>query len=126
MLTETDFREYLAAFNRNDFDAFGRRYAPAVEFKGRAAQLTGREEVIGFYRKVKSRVRETLTLHGIVVGPQDIVADVETELYALEDWPDFPTGPLGRGETRRSQNFIWYDLAGDQFRRIRAAHHRRL
>ncbi len=75
---------------------------------------------------MKSRVRETLTLHGIVVGPHAIVADVETELYALADWPDFPTGPLGRGETRRSQNFIWYDVAEDRFTRIRSAHHRRL
>jgi ketosteroid isomerase-like protein len=126
MLTEADFRAYLAAFNRSDYDAFGRLYAAEVEFVGRAAQLRGREEVVRFYRHVKSRIRETLTLHGIVVGPREIVADVETELHALEDWPDFPTGPLNRGETRRSQNFIWYDVAGDQFTRIRAAHHRRL
>jgi ketosteroid isomerase-like protein len=126
VLTEADFRAYLAAFNRSDFDTLGAFYAAEVEFVGRAAQLRGREAVIRFYREVKSRVRETLTLHGIVIGPRAIVADVETELYALADWPDFPTGPLVRGETRRSQNFIWYDVAEDRFRRIRSAHHRRL
>lgn len=126
MLTESDFRAYLAAFNRGDFDALGSFYAAEVEFAGRAARLRGREAVVRFYRDVKSRVRETLTLHGIVVGPRAIVADVETELCALADWPDFPTGPLSRGETRRSQNFIWYDVAEDRFTRIRSAHHRRL
>lgn len=126
VVTEADFRSYLAAFNRSDFDAFGRFYAPDTEFVGRAAQLEGRDEVVRFYRDVKSRVRETLTLHGLVVGPQAIVADLETELHALADWPDFPTGPLRRDETRRSQNFIWYDIAEDRFTRIRSAHHRQL
>ena len=126
VLTESDFRAYLAAFNRSDFDRLGGFYAAEVEFAGRAARLRGREAVVRFYRDVKSRVRETLTLHGIVVGPRAIVADVETELCALADWPDFPTGPLARGETRRSQNFIWYDVAEDRFTRIRSAHHRRL
>ncbi len=123
-MTEADFRSYLAGFNRSDFDAFGRFYAPDVEFSGRAAQLKGRDDVIRFYRDVRSRVRETLTLHGIVVGAQAIVADLETQLHALADWPDFPTGPLSRGETRRSQNFVWYDVAHDRFARIRSAHYR--
>jgi SnoaL-like protein len=126
VLTEADFRSYLAAFNRNDFAAFGHFYAPDVEFAGRAAQLRGAAEVVRFYREVKSRVRETVTLHGVVTGPRAIVADLETELYALSDWPDFPTGPLSRGQTRRSQNFVWYDIVDDRFTRIRSAHHRRL
>ena len=126
VLTEADFRSYLAGFNRSDFDAFGDFYAPDVEFSGRAAQLRGRDDVVRFYRDVKSRVRETLTLHGIVIGAQAIVADLETELHALADWPDFPTGPLSRGETRRSQNFVWYDVAHDRFARIRSAHYRGL
>jgi ketosteroid isomerase-like protein len=126
VLTEAGFRAYIDGFNRSDFAAFGRFYAPNVEFFGRAAQLKGRDAVVQFYRDVKSRVRETLTLHGLLVGPQAIVADVETELEALADWPDFPTGPLRRGEIRRSENFIWYDIAGDQFTRIRSAHYRGL
>jgi ketosteroid isomerase-like protein len=126
LLTDAQFRSYLAAFNRSDFDGFGRFYAPEVEFFGRAAHLRGRDEVVRFYRDVKSRVRETVTLHGIIVTPRAIVADLATELHALEDWPDFPTGPLALGETRRSQNFIWYDVAEDRFTRIRSAHHRRL
>ena len=126
VLTEADFRSYVDAFNRGDFEAFGRFYAPEVEFFGRAARLTGRDAVIRFYREVKSRLRETLIVHGIVVGAQAIVADVETELEALTDWPDFPTGPLRRGETRRSENFIWYDVTDERFTRIRSAHHRRL
>jgi len=125
-LTETDFRAYVAAFNRSDYAAFSRLYSANVEFKGRAAELRGREQIVEFYRGVKARLRETLTVHAVVAGEKAIVADVETELQALEDWPDFPTGPFKRGETRRSQNFIWYDVADGQFTRIRSAHYRYL
>ncbi len=125
-LSSYDFYEYIDAFNRNDFAGFGRFYAHNVEFNGRAAQCRGRNEVVGFYRKVKERIREKLILHALVIGENSIVADIETELHALEDWPDFPTGALSRGQTRRSQNFIWYDVAAGKFTRIRAAHYRRI
>src|SRR5262245_16088024 len=110
-LGASEFYAYLDAFNRNKFSELGRFYAHNVEFNGRAAQCRGRNEVVSFYRMVKTRIRETLTLHALVIGENAIAADIETELHPLEDWPDFPTGPLKRGEPRRSQNFIWYDVA---------------
>jgi ketosteroid isomerase-like protein len=122
---EQAFRDYIAAFNRNDFDELGRYYAQDVEFEGRAATLHGREELLRFYRGVKSRIRETIAIQDIVAGERALVADLITELHPLEDWPDFPTGPLRKGETRCSQNFVWYDLADGRFVRIRAANYRR-
>jgi hypothetical protein len=120
------FLDYIAAFNRNEFDGLARFYADDIVFEGRAASLRGRDELLGFYRGVKSRLRETIAVQDIVVGERTLVADLITELYPLEDWLDFPTGPLRRGETRRSQNFIWYDIEGGRFKRIRAAHYRRV
>lgn len=125
-LTETDFREYIAAFNRNDFEGFGRYYAEDVIFEGRAGKFSKRADVLSFYRTVKSRMRETITIHDVVLGEQDIAADLETELHALVDWPDFPTGPIRAGQTIRSQNFIWYDVRDRKFVRIRSAHYRAL
>jgi ketosteroid isomerase-like protein len=125
LLDESDFRDYIDAFNRSDFPAYSRYYATDVEFAGRAAQLKGRDAVIQFYRQVHARMRETLQIQQIVQGGRTLVADMVTELEALEDWPDFPTGAIKRGEIRRSQNFIWYDLSGKEFTRIRAAHYRR-
>jgi len=125
VLSEADYREYIAAFNRSDFDAFSRFYAANVEFQGRAGRFEGREAVVGFYRGVHARLRETLEIQQLVMGDQELVADVVTQLEALEDWPDFPTGPLFKGDVLRSQNFIWYELSGREFARVRAAHYRR-
>ena len=117
------FRTYLDAFNRSDFDGFSRYYLPDIDFRGRGGTFAGRDAVLAFYRGVKSKMRETLTLRGLVVGKRQWVADVVTELYAQEDWPDFPTGAMKKGETRRSENFIWYELDGDKFKRVRSGRH---
>jgi ketosteroid isomerase-like protein len=124
VVTEADFRAYIAAFNRSDFDGFSRFYADDIHFSGRAAQLRGRDAIVSFYRAVRARLNETIKIHAVVMDGRNIVADIETELHALEDWPDFPTGAFVRGETRRSQNFIWYDVEGGRFSRIRSAHYR--
>jgi len=126
MLTEADFRSYVAAFNRGDTPGYSRFYADNVHFMGRAAELHSRDAIVNFYAGVKKRLRETLTVHAVVASEDALVADVETELHALDDWPDFPTGAFKRGDTRRSQNFLWYDIADSRFTRIRAAHYRML
>jgi ketosteroid isomerase-like protein len=123
-LTSAGFRRYIDAFNRNDFETFGGYYAPQIHFQGQAGEFHGREQVVSFYRQVKARVRETIRILTLVSGERDIVAELETELHALVDWPDFPTGPLYKGETRRSQNFVWYEAAAGMFGRIRSARYR--
>jgi ketosteroid isomerase-like protein len=117
------FHTYIDAFNRSDFDGFSRYYLPDIDFRGRGGTFAGRDAVLDFYRGVKSKVQETLTLRGLVVGRRQWVADVVTELRAQQDWPDFPTGALKKGETRRSENFIWYELEGDKFKRVRSGRH---
>jgi SnoaL-like protein len=123
-LTSEDFRRYIDAFNRNDFETFGGYYAPQIHFQGQAGEFHSRERVVSFYSEVKARVRETIRILTLVIGERDIVAELETELHALVDWPDFPTGPIYTGETRRSQNFVWYDVAAGRFGRIRSARYR--
>jgi ketosteroid isomerase-like protein len=124
-LSEADYREYIAAFNRSDFESFSRFYAADVEFQGRAGHFVGRDAVVGFYRGVHARLRERIEIRQLILGEQELVADLVTELEALEDWPEFPTGPLYKADVRRSQNFVWYELRGREFARVRAAHYRR-
>jgi ketosteroid isomerase-like protein len=123
-ITDADFRSYIAAFNRSDFAAFGEYYAPQIHFQGQAGEFHSRAEVVSFYREVKARLRETIKILALVIGKHDIVAELETELHALVDWPDFPTGPIYGGETRRSHNFVWYEVADGAIESIRSARYR--
>ena len=124
-LGEADFRRYVDAFNASEFSVMAQYYVPGIRFAGQGGQFQSRDEVLAFYRMVKSRLRETLRVKELIVGETEIVADMETELYALEDWPDFPPGAIKKGETRRSENFVWYEIEGRQFSRIRSARYRR-
>ncbi len=117
------FEAYVAAFNRDDFDAFGAYYADDVIFEGQAAQLIGRAAVLAFYRGVKAKLDETLELLTFV-GSRDlgrIAVEMRTRLVARHDWPDMPTGAMRRGEVRESVNFILYDIVDGRFARIRSA-----
>lgn len=122
---EADFRRYIAAFNCSEFAILADYYAPEIRFAGQGGQFQSRDEVLAFYRMVKSRLRETIRVKELIVGENEIAADLETELYALEDWPDFPAGPIKKGETRRSENFVWYEIEGRRFSRIRSARYKR-
>lgn len=117
------FRTYVDAFNRSDFDGFSRYYMPDIDFRGRGGTFAGREEVLAFYRTIKTNISEKLTLRGMVVGRKNWVVDMVTELYSPKDWPDSPIGPMKKGESRRSENFIWYELEGDKFKRVRSGRH---
>jgi ketosteroid isomerase-like protein len=125
-LTGRDLRAYIDAFNRSDFDTVSRYYKDDLEFEGRGRHFHNREEMLSFYRTLKSRMRETINVRSAVVGRDDIAAELETELYALEDWPDFFGGPMKRGDTLRSLNFVWYEIRDRQFTRIRSARYKRL
>ncbi|MGF7168553.1 hypothetical protein FHS91_000208 [Sphingobium xanthum] len=120
------FEAYLTAFNANDFEGFGAYYAEDVQFFGQAATLSGKQAVLDFYRGVKARIDERVDLLSFIGDDRMIAAEICTTLVPLEDWPDFPTGALTKGEMRRSVNFAFYDLADGKFTRIRSARFRRL
>lgn len=124
-LGEQDFRNYIAAFNRSDFDGFSKYYAADVKFEGRAGTFTSRDQVVAFYREVKSRMRETITIKDVIVGETDMVANIVTELFALRDWAEFATGPIKQGQTIISENFAWYEMKNAKFVHIRSAGYRR-
>lgn len=120
------FQAYLDAFNANDFEGFGAYYAPDVAFFGQAATLEGRDAVLAFYRTVKARIDERIDLLTFHASEDGIAAEIRTTLIAREDWPDFPTGPLLKGQRRESINFAFYDIADGRFTRIRSARFRRI
>ena len=120
------FEDYLGAFNRADFSAFGAYYHDDVAFFGRAATLTGREAVLAFYRTVRSRIDEHIELVSFIGSTERCGAEIITNLMPLEDWLDLPSGPLRQGEPRRSVNFVFYDLLDGRFSRIRSAGFQRL
>jgi len=85
--------------------------------------VVGRQQVVEFYRQVRSYLDEQVELLTFVGAPdrRKIVAELRTTLVAVRDWPDMPTGPMREGDTRSAAVFAIYELADGRFTRIRTA-----
>jgi len=121
-VTEADFRSYVAAFNANDFEGFGRFYADDVVFElGAMKTIVGRENILSFYRQVKAHIVEVVTPLDVIVTPTRIAMHCRTTFETFKDWPDFEIWPTHAGDTRVVETIAMYEVDGDRFRHIRGA-----
>ncbi len=123
-MTEEDFRQYVAAFNANDFDGFGHFYGDDVIFElGGSKRIDGRANILAFYREVKSRITEVVTPLDVVVTPTRIAMHCRTTFETFKDWPDFEIWPTMAGDTRTVETIALYEVdpERDCFTHIRGA-----
>jgi len=121
-MTEADYADYIARFNANDFEGLGRFYCEDVVYSlGEKRQIVGRDNILAFYRDLKSKVREARDVVGVATGPGTLACHVRTEFFGLADWPDFIAGPLMKGETLNIESLGFYYLRGGKFARIISA-----
>lgn len=126
-MNRTDYEEYVGAFNHGDFDGFSKHYTDDVVFElGDMRRLEGPDQIVEFYREVRAHVRETLTVLKLVIDDHGVAAEVETEFLALNDWPEFVSGPLKQGDVFKRRGLIMYDLRDGKFSYIRSARTRLL
>jgi len=122
-----DYHDYIACFNANDFEGFGKYYRDDVIFNlGDKKQIVGRENILDFYRGVKAKVRETLDILSVVAGEDALAVHVRTEFFGLEDWPDFIAGRLMKGESLTIESLGYYYLEGGKIARILGARYKTL
>jgi sulfur carrier protein ThiS len=120
------FRDYIGCFNRDDFAGFSRYYADDVVLELPKKELRGSQAIVDFYRIVKARIRETLRINEIVADDEGLAAEVDTEFYALEDWPEFIVRPVKKGDIIRIVSFVHYKIRDGRFAHIKSARFRTL
>lgn len=126
-MNAADYEDYIACFNANDFDGFGKYYHDDVVFNlGDKKQIIGREKILDFYRDVKSKVRETLDVVSAVGNEVLLAVHVRTEFFGLEDWPDFIAGPLMKGEAINIESLGYYYLKDGKIAQILGARYKTL
>jgi len=124
-MTKEDYADYVACFNANDFEGFGRYYHEDVVFNlGDKKQIVGRENILDFYRDVKAKVRETLEILSVAADRDALAVHVRTEFVGLVDWPDFIAGPLMKGEALNIESLGFYYLRDGKIARILGARYR--
>jgi hypothetical protein len=121
-MTEEDFRSYVAAFNANDFEGFGRFYAEDVVFElGAMKRIEGREAILAFYREVKAHITEVVTPIDVIVTHSRIAMYCRTTFETFRDWPDFEIWPTMAGDRREVETIAMYEVKNERFTHIRGA-----
>ena len=121
-MTGERFAEYIDAFNRDDYAAFGQFYDDDVVLViAGKTELRGRTAIFDFYRVVKSQTRRTIQVNKVITAPTRLAAELQSEFLALEDLPDFTAGPMKKGGRIFINTFVLYELREGKFIRIRSA-----
>jgi hypothetical protein len=83
--------------------------------------LERREGIVNFYRSMFQTVRETITVHNVVVDEKGLFAEITSKFTAIEDAPDFIVAPLRKGEFITGRMFVYYTLREGKIASIRVA-----
>lgn len=115
------FADYVDCFNRKDFEGFTSYYTDDVVFElGDRRAFQGLDAIVAFYKEASQRVKETGTVQQVVIDDGGVAAELESEFVALQDWPDFPSGPMKKGDIYRRRGLIMYTLRDGKFSYIRS------
>lgn len=126
MNAETGFRDYIAAFNRGDQAAYGAYYCTDVTLViADHTELHGRQAIFDFYARVRAGTERLIRVLNVIARTDLLAAELQSEFLATRDLPDFPSGSMRAGDRLEINSFVFYDLDGGRYRRIRAATHRR-
>ncbi len=118
---------YMEAFNRGDYDALRGFYCPDVRLViGNGTELVGPQAIIDFYRDVKAKTQRTISILQSVSNSHTVAAELESEFLALEDAPDFTSGPMAKGDRLYINSFVFYELRDGRYALIRSAVFKRI
>ena len=123
---EEGFRDYIAAFNRGDSAAYGAYYCDDVVLViSDHTVLRGRRAILDFYLNVRAGTERTIDVVDVLARGDLLAAELQSEFLATRDLPDFAPGPMRAGDRLFINSFVFYDLEGGRYRRIRSATHHR-
>jgi ketosteroid isomerase-like protein len=116
------YMAYAAAFSGGDMERAGRYYTEDCVLElSSVPPLVGRDAIVHFYGEMFRSVRETLTVHQLVMDEEGIAGDVTSTFTAIADAPDFVVAPLREGESISVPVFVHYSLRNGRICRIKVA-----
>ncbi len=104
----------------SDFDqAIDTYYTDDIDFEYPGGKFQGKEAVRGYFAKVHQKFNEILRPVNLLIEGNRVAAEVEAELQALIDFPDFGGKPFNKGESQFTTYGIFYDLRDDKICRVK-------
>ena len=122
------YEDYVAAFNRRDYDRLASYYAEDVEFilsEDRGLVFHGRQAILDLYKPFHQAVEERVDIVKFADGGDFIAAEVDAQFRPIPGQMQSVI-ELPPGKVLKVTTFAFYDLGpDDRFTRIRACSYSR-
>jgi len=109
------FEDYNTDFNVA-IDTF---YTDDIDFEFPGGKFNGKEAVRVYFDKLHQKFNEILRPVYLMFEGDRIAGEVEAELQALIDFPDFGGKPFNKGESQFTTYGIFYGLRDDKICRVK-------
>ncbi len=117
-----DFHRYTTAFNDTDEESFVREfYTEDVIVDGPQGVIQGAEQWVGALKFIHVSIEERLYPITVMQEGATIMAFMDSEFTAKADRPDFPFGPIKKGETAKLKVLARYELRDNRIAHLTLA-----
>ena len=118
-----DFYKYAEVFNSGDdkamVDQFWVDDLVAETAQGELAK--GKEDWLKFLEGVHDGMRELMRIQVLIQNEDNIFAEIDMDFHATKDRPDYPFGPLEKGDFITVKMFALYFMRDDKIARLKLA-----
>jgi len=119
---EERFAGYIDTFNDRNYEKLVAFYSPDIRLmNGTGRELVGRDAIVDFYKKVNSVASRKIAICSCVSDGETLAAELKSTFTAVADAPDFPSGPMAKGDRLYINSFVFYEIAAGVYVKIRAA-----
>jgi hypothetical protein len=116
-MTINDYLAYADYFSQQKYDDY---YTEDVVVELPSQTLRGKQELKVFYEHLRPYIHETLRVKKVLIDGDTIAAQVYSDFYCLQDYPDFSIRPMKKGDLIRAEMFVFYTLRNGKFSHIKA------
>lgn len=122
MSPEERFADYIETFNDRNYEKLVAFYSPDIRLmNGTGRELVGRNAIVDFYKSVNSVASRKIAICSSLSDGATLAAELKSTFTADADAPDFPSGPMAKGDRLYINSFVFYDIADEYYVKIRAA-----
>jgi len=114
-----DMNRYFELYNTEYEKAVETFYTDDIDFEYPGGRYNGRSAVREYFQRVHRKFNEYLRPVHMVFEGDHAAAEVEAELQALIDFPDFGGKPFNKGESQFTTYGIFYSFRGERICRVR-------
>jgi len=109
-MNRDEMQEYFKLYTEDFEKAVDLYYAEDIVFENPDNIFNGRQAILDHFRVVRDGIKEIFTPLNIVIENDRIAAEIDVELLATKDKPDFPAGPLKEGDSLHRRVGVFYHI----------------